>query len=59
MMRGGDVRALKAQLDLTARSVLSTRIAVLLWSLLIALLCSVFGVFGHQSWSRRSIFPHS
>ncbi len=57
MMRGGDVRALKAQLDLTARSVLSTRIAVLLWSLLIALLCSVFGVFGHQSLVSALYFP--
>jgi two-component system cell cycle sensor histidine kinase PleC len=46
---GGDVRVLKAQLDLTAQSVQTTRFTSPLWSLLVALLCSVpMGPFGHQ-----------
>jgi two-component system cell cycle sensor histidine kinase PleC len=58
MMRGGDVRLLKAQLDLTARSVQATRFTAPLWSLFIALLCSnVLGVFGHQSLISALYFP--
>ena len=58
MMRGGDVRLLKAQLDLTAQSVLAMRFTAPLWSLLIALLCSgSLGVFGHQGLISVLIFP--
>ena len=58
MMRGGDVRLLKAQLDLTAQSVLAMRFTAPLWSLLIALLCSgSLGVFGHQGLISVMIFP--
>jgi two-component system cell cycle sensor histidine kinase PleC len=58
MMRGGDVRVLKAQLDLTAYSVQATRLTAPAWSLLIALLCSsALGVFGHQSVISALIFP--
>ena len=58
MMRGGDVRVLKAQLDLTAQSVQATRFTAPVWSLLMALLCSgALGVFGHQSLISALIFP--
>ena len=47
---GGDVRVLKAQIDLTAQSVQTTRFTSPLWSLLVAMLCSgPLGPFGHQS----------
>ena len=58
LMHGGDVRVLKAQLDLTAASVMSTRISVPLWSLTVALLCSkLTGVFGHQAIGIALILP--
>jgi len=58
VMRGGDVRVLKAQLDLTAQSVLVTRLTAPLWSLLVAMLCcNLVGVFGHQKLVLALIFP--
>jgi len=45
--RGGDMRVLKSQLDLTAMSVQATRITSPLWALLVAVLCSsISGLFG-------------
>jgi two-component system cell cycle sensor histidine kinase PleC len=58
MMRGGDVRVLKAQLDLTAASVMSTRVSVPLWALTVAVLCSkCTNVFGHTPIGIALILP--
>jgi two-component system cell cycle sensor histidine kinase PleC len=47
---GGDLRVLKAQLDLTAQSIEATRFTAPLWSLVVALFCSsLWGIFGHKS----------
>jgi two-component system cell cycle sensor histidine kinase PleC len=47
---GGDLRVLKAQLDLTSESVQATLFTSPLWSLLVALLCSrLWGTFGHHN----------
>jgi two-component system, cell cycle sensor histidine kinase PleC len=55
---GGDVRVLKAQLDLSAQAVRATRFMAPLWSLLVALLCSrVCGLFGDQSLTRAFYLP--
>src|ERR1700733_5580638 len=55
---GGDVRVLKAQLDLSAQAVQATRFTAPLWSLLVALLCSdVCGLFGHQSLIKAFYLP--
>jgi two-component system, cell cycle sensor histidine kinase PleC len=55
---GGDVRILKAQLDLCAQAVQATRLTAPIWSLLVALLCSdVCGLFGHQSLIKAFYLP--
>jgi two-component system cell cycle sensor histidine kinase PleC len=54
----GDMRVIKAQLDLAAHAVQTTRLTAPFWSLLVALLCSdVCGLFGHQSLSRALYLP--
>src|SRR4051812_34894349 len=50
------MRVLKAQLDLTAQSAQTTRFTAPLWSLLVALLCSL-GPFGHQALSTALYLP--
>jgi two-component system cell cycle sensor histidine kinase PleC len=54
----GDTRVLKAQLDLAARSVRTTRITAPLWSLALALLCSDrFGLLGHRPLAVTLLMP--
>ena len=53
---GGDLRVLKAQLDLTAQSVQTTRFTAPLWALLAALLCSQ-GLFGRHSLMQALYLP--
>ncbi len=56
--RGGDVRVLKAQLDVTALSLRGARFTSPLWSLAVALSCSnVTGLFGHISLSHALYLP--
>ena len=58
LRRDGDVRVLKAQLDLAAQSVQTTRLTAPLWALLVALLsCDVTGLFGHLSLIRALYLP--
>jgi two-component system cell cycle sensor histidine kinase PleC len=53
-----DMRVLKAQLDLTAHLVQSTRFTSPFWALLVALLCSApLGLFGHQSLVKVFYLP--
>ena len=55
---GSDVRVLKAQLDLTAKSVQTTRFTSPFWALLVALLCSGHhGLAGHQSLLQALYLP--
>ena len=54
----GDPRVLKAQLDLTAQSVRSTRLTAPLWALAVAFLCSSpSGIFGHRPLSQSLLLP--
>jgi two-component system cell cycle sensor histidine kinase PleC len=54
----GDMRVVKAQLDLAAHAVQTTRLTAPAWSLLVALLCSdLCGLFGHQSLTRALYLP--
>jgi two-component system cell cycle sensor histidine kinase PleC len=55
---GGDTRTLKNQLDLTVRTLRSTRFTAPLWAFLAAMLCAEpFGVFGHVGLTRALLAP--
>jgi two-component system, cell cycle sensor histidine kinase PleC len=54
----GDVRVLKAQLDLAARSVRATRISSPLWALALAIFCSdQAGFLGHRPLTHTLLLP--
>ena len=54
----GDMRVLKAQLDLASRSVRTTRVTSPLWALALAILCSDrFGMLGHNSLAVTLFMP--
>ena len=54
----GDIRVLKAQLDLAARSVRATRISSPLWALALAILCSdLAGFLGRQPLTQTLFLP--
>jgi two-component system cell cycle sensor histidine kinase PleC len=54
----GDTRVLKAQLDLAARSVKTTRLTSPLWALALAMLCSDrFGMLGHRPLAVTLLMP--
>ncbi len=56
--RSGDVRVLKAQLDLTSQTVRSTRLSSPFWALAIAWLGSdSFGFFGHANFNVAVFVP--
>jgi two-component system cell cycle sensor histidine kinase PleC len=55
---GRDTRVLKAQLDLAARSVRTTRVTSPLWALALAVLCSDrFGLLGHRPLAVTLLMP--
>ena len=55
---GRDVRVLKAQLDLAAQSVRTTRMTAPLWALALAILCSdLFGFLGHRPLIQTLFLP--
>jgi two-component system cell cycle sensor histidine kinase PleC len=54
----GDVRVLKAQLDLAARAIWTTRITSPLWALAVALFCSdLFGFLGNRPLAVTLFLP--
>ena len=53
--RDGDLRVLKAQLDVAAHSLLATRFTAPLWALLMAL--GVTGLFGHRPLAATLLLP--
>ncbi len=54
----GDARVLKAQLDLAAQSVKTTRVTSPLWALALAILCSdLFGFLGHRPLTQTLYLP--
>jgi two-component system cell cycle sensor histidine kinase PleC len=54
----GDDRVLKAQLDLAAQSVRTTRVTSPLWALGLAILCSdLFGFLGHRPLTQTLYLP--
>jgi two-component system cell cycle sensor histidine kinase PleC len=58
IQRSTDVRVLKAQLDLTAETVRSTRLSSPFWALAMAWLASdSFGLFGHDPFSQSIFVP--
>ena len=58
VQRSADVRVLKAQLDLTAEALRSTRITAPLWALVIAFIASdVVGLVGGDPFERTIIMP--
>jgi two-component system cell cycle sensor histidine kinase PleC len=54
----GDIRVLKAQLDLAARAVRTTRITSPLWALGVGIFCSdLFGFLGRRAFTTTLILP--